>query len=73
MSKSEQDVEADVGVDVEAAERLQVRLWRFEQFIGLGFSESASATLAEAHVDLSLVRRMVAAGCPPETASRIVL
>jgi hypothetical protein len=69
MSKSEQDVEADA----EAVERLQVRRWRFEQFIELGFTESASATLAEAHVDLSLVRRMVAAGCPPETASRIVL
>lgn len=69
MSKSEQDVEADA----EAVERLQVRRWRFEQFIELGFSESVSATLAEAHVDLSLVRRMVAAGCSPETASRIVL
>ena len=69
MSKSEQDVEADA----EAVERLQVRRWRFEQFIEIGFSESVSATLAEAHVDLSLVRRMVAAGCSPETASRIVL
>jgi hypothetical protein len=69
MSETEQDVEADV----DAAERLQVRRWRFEQFIQLGFSESVSATLAGAHVDLSLVRRMVAAGCPPETASRIVL
>jgi hypothetical protein len=69
VSKSEQDV----GADIQAVERLQVRRWRFEQFIELGFSESTSATLAEAHVDLSLVRRMVAAGCPPETASRIVL
>jgi hypothetical protein len=69
MSETEQDVEPDV----EAAERLQVRRWRFEQFINLGFSETASATLAAAHVDLSLVRRMVAAGCPLETASRIVL
>jgi hypothetical protein len=71
MSDSEQDV--DVEADVDAAERLQVRRWRFEQFIELGFSESASAALATAHVDLSLVRRMVAAGCPLETASRIVL
>jgi hypothetical protein len=69
MSETEQDVD----VDVDAAERLQVRRWRFEQFIELGFSESASAALAAAHVDLSLVRRMVAAGCPLETASRIVL
>jgi hypothetical protein len=69
MSEAEQRVE----VDVEAEERLQVRRWRFEQFFELGFTESESATLAEAHVDLSLVRRMMAAGCPPETASRIVL
>jgi hypothetical protein len=69
MSKSEQYVEADA----DAVERLQVRRWRFEQFIELGFSEPVSATLAEAHVDLSLVRRMMAAGCPVETASRIVL
>jgi hypothetical protein len=69
MSEAEQHVEADV----EDQERLQVTLWRFEQFIGLGFTESDSATLAEAHVDLSLVRRMMAAGCPPETASRILL
>ena len=58
---------------VEDEERMLVRRWRFEQFIELGFTESDSATLAEAHVDLSLVRRMMAAGCPPETASRIVL
>jgi hypothetical protein len=69
MSETEQRVEADV----EAAERLQVRRWRFEQFFRLGFTESDSATLAETHVDLSLVRRMMAAGCPPETASRILL
>lgn len=69
MSETEQRVEADV----EATERLQVRRWRFEQFFGLGFTESESATLAEAHVDLSVVRRMMAAGCPPETASRILL
>ena len=57
----------------EADERMIVRRWRFEQFYELGFTESESATLAEAHVDLSLVRRMMAAGCTPETASRILL
>jgi hypothetical protein len=63
--------EADERIDAE--ERMIVRRWRFEQFIELGFTETESATLAEAQVDLSLVRRMMAAGCPPEIASRILL
>jgi hypothetical protein len=58
---------------VDAEERMIVRRWRFEQFIELGFTESDSATLAATHVDLSLVRRMIGAGCPVEVASRILL
>jgi hypothetical protein len=58
---------------VEAEERMIVRRWRFEQFVELGFTETDSATLADAHVDLSLVRRMVAAGCPVEVAYRILV
>jgi hypothetical protein len=54
-------------------ERLLVRRWRFEQFARLGFTESDSAKLAEATADLSLMRRLIGAGCPPETAFRIVL
>jgi hypothetical protein len=57
----------------DAEERMIVRRWRFEQFIELGFTENDSATLAETHVDLSLVRRMMAAGCPVEIASRILI
>ena len=58
---------------VDAEERMIVRRWRFEQFIELGFTESESATLAETHIDLSLVRRMIRNGCPVEIASRILL
>jgi hypothetical protein len=58
---------------VDADERMIVRRWRFEQFIELGFTESESATLAETHIDLSLVRRMIGNGCPVEIASRILL
>jgi hypothetical protein len=54
-------------------ERLLVTRWRFEQFAELGFTESDSATLAEASADLNLMRRLIGAGCPPETAFRIVL
>ena len=50
-----------------------VRTWRFEQFIRLGFTRELSAALAESRVDLSQVRRLIQSGCPPETASRIVL
>jgi hypothetical protein len=63
---------SEVEKSAEAQERLLVRRWRFEQFVELGFTESDSATLAEAHVDLSLVRRMMAAGCPVDTAYRIL-
>jgi hypothetical protein len=64
---------SEVEERADAEERLQVRRWRFEQFVELGFTEADSASLAEAHVDLSLVRRMIGAGCPVETAFRILL
>lgn len=50
-----------------------VRSWRFEQFVRLGFDTELSNTLATSRVDLSQVRRLIQSGCPPETASRIVL
>jgi hypothetical protein len=50
-----------------------VRSWRFEQFVRLGFTTELSSALAESRVDLSQVRRLIQSGCPPETASRIVL
>jgi hypothetical protein len=71
MGEAEERVEANERIDAE--ERMIVRRWRFEQFIAMGFTETDSANLAEAHVDLSLARRMMAAGCPVEIASRILL
>ncbi len=50
-----------------------VRTWRFQQFVRLGFSREESNTLASSRVDLSQVRKLIASGCPPETASRILL
>ena len=50
-----------------------VRTWRFEQFVRLGFTTDLSSALAQSRVDLSQVRRLIQSGCPPETASRIVL
>jgi hypothetical protein len=50
-----------------------VQSWRFEQFVRLGFTRELSTALAESRVDLSQVRRLIQSGCPPDTASRIVL
>ena len=53
----------------EAAEAL--RRWRFEQLAALGFSYAESALLADGPVDLGYMRRLIASGCPVETALRI--
>jgi hypothetical protein len=50
-----------------------VRRWRKSQFLALGFTPQDAAALANAPVDLGEVRRLLEAGCPPETARRIVL
>ena len=55
----------------EAAEAL--RRWRFEQLAALGFSYAESALLADGPVDLGYTRRLIASGCPLETALRILL
>jgi hypothetical protein len=48
--------------------------WRFDQLTGLGFDATEAALMAEdVCVDLSQARRLVAMGCPTETASRILL
>jgi hypothetical protein len=49
-------------------------VWRLDQFTCLGF-DSARATLMadDARVDLAQARRLIALGCPLETAARILL
>jgi hypothetical protein len=56
-----------------SAEQLNVRCWRLDQFISLGFDTLPPAALADAAVDLAQARRLLALGCPPETASRILI
>jgi hypothetical protein len=72
---------------VEEAERIQTqfepdrseqlhstRVWRLEQFTGLGFNPAGAALMADdAQVDLAQARRLIALGCPLETAARILL
>jgi len=57
----------------ESDEQHGIRRWRFDQFLSLGFDYASSAMMADAPIDLALARRLVARGCPPETASRILL
>src|SRR6266571_8685576 len=57
----------------ERADELNVRHWRPDQFIGLGFDRLRAKATAESAVDLAQARRLVALGCPPESASRILI
>lgn len=50
-----------------------VRRWRRLQFLALGFTPREAALMTKAPVDLGEVRKLVAKGCPLETARRIVL
>jgi hypothetical protein len=59
--------------DERSAEQLNLRCWRLDQFISLGFDTLRAAALVDAAVDLAQARRLVALGCPPETASRILI
>jgi IS5 family transposase len=53
-------------------ERLRIRHWRRERFMELGFSHADANALAKSDADLHLTRDLLAAGCAPETAFRIV-
>jgi len=52
-------------------EQVRVRHWRREQFYLLGFSNSDARTLARSGADLTAMRKLISAGCPPATAFRI--
>jgi hypothetical protein len=53
-------------------ESLRVRHWRRAQLFELGFTSSDAGALARSNADLAELRKLVAAGCPPATAFRIV-
>ena len=60
-------------VEVHSDEDRQILLWRLEQFRELGFDYESSVVLAEAPADVGQARRLIAAGCSVEVASRILL
>jgi hypothetical protein len=64
---------ADLTTDQET-ERERVERWREEALTRAGYDEAAAAELARrTDVDLHLALELVGAGCPPETAARILL
>jgi len=73
MEEVERDRAAQV--ETEQYERLhQTRIWRLEQLCDLGFDSARAARMADdTQVDLAQARRLIALGCPIETAARILL
>ena len=58
------------GVQIEA---LRVRRWRRDQFYELGFPLADARKLAQSSVDLGQARSIIAKGCAPPLALRILL
>jgi hypothetical protein len=54
-------------------EDARVRRWRREQFLAMGFAPVEARRLTALAIDLGDMRRLIAAGCPLETARRILL
>jgi hypothetical protein len=55
-------------------EEERVIAWRIESLLRVGYDHVAAILLAEQpHVDLHLAQDLAAAGCPVETALRILL
>jgi len=53
---------------------LETWIWRLDQLISLGFDSPCAAEMADdTEVELAQARRLIALGCPLETAERILL
>ena len=72
MDESEQ-IEVAAERD-QSDEARRTRVWRLDQFVALGVDLARAASMADdSRIDLAQARRLVASGCPLETASRILL
>ena len=54
-------------------EELDIRCWRYEQFVELGFSAAEAYKLADSDADLGHARSLRRSGCGAELALRILL
>jgi hypothetical protein len=72
MEESEQALSPG---DLEQADEVDwTQVWRHEQLLALGFDVVRSSLMADdPAVDLAQARKLIALGCPLETASRILL
>jgi hypothetical protein len=72
MEEAEHALSSGELYQADAADR--TRVWRLDQFIGLGFDLVRASLMADdSLVDLAQARKLVALGCPLETASRILV
>jgi hypothetical protein len=73
--KEAEQVQIPTQIEPDQAEQLcSTRVWRLEQLTGLGFDPARATLMADnAEVDLAQARRLIALGCPLETAARILL
>ena len=54
-------------------EEREVSLWRYEEFLSLGFDTEQALTLArDRRVELAVGRRLAALGCAPQLAFEIL-
>jgi hypothetical protein len=59
---------------LEETEQMQIELWRTEELERAGYSHRAAGRLAARQdIDLHLAVRLLARGCPPDLALRILL
>jgi hypothetical protein len=74
-SEMEETERIQAQIESDQSEELhRTRVWRLDQFTGLGFDSAHAALMAEdAQVDLAQARRLIVLGCPLETAARILL
>jgi hypothetical protein len=60
--------------ELETPEAEAVLRWRFEELVRAGYDVGEALILAShVEVDLHAATRLLARGCPPETAMQIVL
>ena len=60
-------------IEHEETEGDRVAAWRFEVLVRTGYSPTQARRLAaEPDVDLRLAERLLADGCPPDVAARIL-
>ena len=60
-------------IEHEQTEAERVAAWRFEVLVRTGYSPAQARKLAaELDVDLRLAERLLADGCPPDVAARIL-